>query len=88
MADTTTMHISLPKTMKTFVEDILTQEGYGTTSEYVKALIRADQKRKEAEELEQVLLKAITNGEAEELTDDVWNNLKDKVQKQITKNKK
>ncbi len=38
-----TMNISLPDTLKTFVDEQVSQRGYGTSSEYVRELIRKDQ---------------------------------------------
>jgi len=40
-----TMNISLPDTLKSFVDEQVSQRGYGTTSEYVRELIRRDQDR-------------------------------------------
>ncbi len=40
-----TMNISLPDTLKTFVDEQVEQRGYGTSSEYVRELIRKDQDR-------------------------------------------
>lgn len=40
-----TMNISLPDTLKSFVDDQVSQRGYGTSSEYVRELIRKDQDR-------------------------------------------
>jgi antitoxin ParD1/3/4 len=40
-----TMNISLPDTLKSFVDEQVTQRGYGTSSEYVRELIRRDQDR-------------------------------------------
>ncbi|CAA7622238.1 Addiction module antidote family protein [Magnetospirillum sp. LM-5] len=40
-----TMNISLPDTLKTFVDEQVSARGYGTSSEYVRALIRKDQDR-------------------------------------------
>lgn len=40
---TSTLNISLPETMRQFVENKIATEGYGTISEYVRELIRADQ---------------------------------------------
>ncbi|MBS1795380.1 MAG: type II toxin-antitoxin system ParD family antitoxin [Acidobacteria bacterium] len=59
MATTTTMNISLPDTMKAFVEERLANDGYGTISEYIRELIRADQKRREEEKLEALLLQRL-----------------------------
>ena len=40
-----TMNISLPDSLKGFVEQQVAQGGYGTSSEYVRELIRKDQDR-------------------------------------------
>ena len=41
-----TMNISLPDALKSFVDEQVSQRGYGTSSEYVRELIRADQDRR------------------------------------------
>lgn len=46
-----TMNISLPESLKAFVEERVEQEGYGTTSEYVRELIRKDQDRRHLRDL-------------------------------------
>lgn len=56
----TTMNISLPESLKTFVDEQL--EGYGSASEYVRELIRADQKRLERDKLEKLLLERLQKG--------------------------
>ena len=38
-----TMNISLPEALKTFVDQQVSARGYGTSSEYVRELIRKDQ---------------------------------------------
>jgi antitoxin ParD1/3/4 len=40
-----TMNISLPDTLKSFVDEQVAGRGYGTSSEYVRELIRNDQDR-------------------------------------------
>lgn len=40
-----TMNISLPDALKTFVDEQVSHRGYGTSSEYVRELIRKDQDR-------------------------------------------
>ena len=40
-----TMNISLPDTLRSFVDEQVNQGGYGTSSEYVRELIRKDQGR-------------------------------------------
>jgi antitoxin ParD1/3/4 len=39
------MNISLPETLKTFVDEQVVERGFGTSSEYVRELIRKDQDR-------------------------------------------
>ena len=40
------MNISLPDTLRNFVDGQVTERGYGTSSEYVRELIRHDQVRR------------------------------------------
>lgn len=40
-----TMNISLPESLKSFVDDQIAKRGYATSSEYVRELIRQDQER-------------------------------------------
>jgi len=41
----TTMNVSLPDALKAFVDDQVAARGYGTSSEYIRDLIRKDQDR-------------------------------------------
>jgi antitoxin ParD1/3/4 len=41
----TTMNISLPEALKQFVDEQVAERGYGTSSEYVRDLIRKEQDR-------------------------------------------
>jgi antitoxin ParD1/3/4 len=40
-----TMNVSVPDTLKSFVETQVETEGYGTSSEYIRQLIRKDRQR-------------------------------------------
>ncbi|MFT3800435.1 MAG: type II toxin-antitoxin system ParD family antitoxin [Burkholderiaceae bacterium] len=46
-----TMNISLPETLKTFVDEQVSVRGFGTSSEYVRELIRKDQDRQQLRSL-------------------------------------
>ncbi len=39
------MNISLPESLKTFVDEQVARRGFGTSSEYLRELIRKDQDR-------------------------------------------
>ncbi len=41
----TTMNVSLPDAMKSFVDEQVVSRGFGTSSEYVRELIRKEQDR-------------------------------------------
>jgi antitoxin ParD1/3/4 len=45
------MNISLPGTLKAYVDDQVARRGFGTHSEYVRELIRRDQDRTRLREL-------------------------------------
>ena len=66
------MNISLPDPMKQFVDGQIAQGRYSSVSEYVRELIRADEKRKAEEQLEAKLLEGL-NGSEGELTPAEWN---------------
>lgn len=40
-----TMNVSLPDSLKNFVDEQVSGRGYGTSSEYIRELIRRDQDR-------------------------------------------
>lgn len=40
-----TMNVSLPEELKAYVDDQVRSQGFGTTSEYVRELIRRDRDR-------------------------------------------
>ena len=70
-----TMNISLPEPMKEFVEDEVSKGHYSSASEYVRFLLREEQKRRAQEKLEALLLEGLESGDPIELT----NNEKAKI---------
>lgn len=46
-----TMNISLPDSMKTFIDERVSDEGFGTSSEYIRALVRQEQQRTKLRDL-------------------------------------
>ena len=54
-----TMNISLPDTMREYVETRLSDGAYHNLSEYVRDLIRFDQKRQSQEKLEALLAQGL-----------------------------
>lgn len=70
-----TMNISLPESMRRFVEEQIGAHGYSSASEYFRELVRNDQKLKAKEALETLLLQAMKE-EGEPMTEASWRRLR------------
>jgi len=66
-----TMNISLPEPLKQFVDGQVAAGRYSSASEYVRELIRADEKRKAEEALEAKLMAGLNSAEGD-LTRAEW----------------
>jgi antitoxin ParD1/3/4 len=69
------MNVSLPQELKEYVES-RTKAGYSTPSEYVRELIRQDQRRQERERLETMLLEGLNSGESAPMDSRFWADLR------------
>ena len=76
-----TMNISLPEQMKDFVEQQVSTRGYSSASEYVRELVRADQKLKAKEQLESLMLDSLRSGDPIEVTPRMWDDLRGTLRK-------
>jgi antitoxin ParD1/3/4 len=65
------MEISLSESMERFVEEQVAAGEHSSASDYVRALVRADQKRHAKEQLEQVLVSAMNSGDPMDLTEEM-----------------
>ncbi len=83
----TSMNISVPESMKTFIEDEVSSGGYGTASEYVRELVRDAKKQKEEERIEKLLLEALESGPASPMTKKDWEAIKQRGLERIQKKK-
>ena len=68
----TSLNISLPSSLKEFVEIQVQESGFSTPSEYIRSLVRDDQKRRAEEKLEALLLEGLNSGEPIEITPEYW----------------
>ena len=71
-----TMNISLPDSLKSFVDEQVAQRGYGTSSEYVRELIRKDQDRTR---LRSLLLQGVESAPGKPANSAYFENLRDRV---------
>lgn len=72
----TTMNISLPNSLKDFVDEQVNRRGYGTSSEYVRELIRKEQDRLQ---LRSLLLAGASSPPTKSVDSAYFNNLRRKV---------
>jgi antitoxin ParD1/3/4 len=80
-----TMNIALPEAMKHFVQERVSQGGYSSVSEYVRELIRADQRRKVEERVDALLLEGLDSGEPIPVTKEYWEEKKRKLTERLGK---
>jgi antitoxin ParD1/3/4 len=74
------MNITLPEPMRQYIEEQINSGSYGTASEYMRALIRDDQKRKAHERLEALLLEGLDSGDPIEATPEFWRDLRGRIE--------
>ena len=71
-----TMNISLPEALKSFVDEQVSDRGYGTSSEYIRELIRQDLDR-------QALRRLLQDGASSPLSTDVDTGYFDSLRKRV-----
>lgn len=81
------MNISLPEPLKQFVDGQIAQGRYSSVSEYVRELIRADEKHKAEEQLETLLLEGL-QGEEAAFTRQDWQAIRQEALAQVKKARK
>ena len=80
-----TMNIALPESMKHFVQERVTEGGYSSVSEYVRELIRADQKRTVEERIDVMLLEGLDSGQPIPVTPEYWEEKKRRLTERLSK---
>jgi len=72
----TTVTISLPESLKEFLNVQVQTKGYGNVSEYFRGLLREAQSKESEARLEALLLQGLEGGEDIPLTGRFWRDLK------------
>lgn len=76
----TTINISLPETMRTFIESQVAQGSFSSVSEYFRELVRRAQRETAHEQLEAKLLQALESP-SKEMTPENWKRLRGELVK-------
>jgi len=72
----TTLTISLPDSLREFIDLEVQTKGYGNVSEYVRGLLRQAQAREADARLEALLLEGLAGGDDIPMTPEFWKDLK------------
>jgi antitoxin ParD1/3/4 len=72
----TTVTISMPESLKQFLDHEVETKGYGNVSEYLRSLLREAQAKDADARLQALLLEGLISGEEIPLTPDFWRQLK------------
>ena len=66
------MSISLPQSLKDFIGERVVGGRFSNPSDYIRALVREDQKRQAEEKLEALLIEGLASGPPDEATPEYW----------------
>lgn len=77
-----TMNISLPDDLKAFVDAQVAEHAYGSSSEYLRQLIR---KQRDIEKLRGLLLEGAHSGPGETVTEDTFRQMREELRQQLAK---
>ena len=83
-----TMNIALPTNMKQFVQEQVANGGYSSVSEYIRQLIRSDEKQNARAALESEILQGLQSGDSTPMTDQDWQEIRSEVRRRHARRKK
>lgn len=78
-----TVTISLPESLKTFVEKEVATKGFGNVSEYFRTLLREAQDRDAKARLEALLLEGLASGPSKTIDKAFWVDLRTAAQRLV-----
>jgi antitoxin ParD1/3/4 len=81
--DNTTMNVSLPRSQTEFVDQQVQQGSFSTVSDYIRDLIRREQRALAREDLERKLLDGLNSGPSREMAKADWEELRDGLRKRL-----
>ena len=83
----TTVTISMPESLKHFLDDEVETKGYGNVSEYIRSLLREAQAKAVDARLQALLLEGLAGGNDKTLTPAFWREMKADAAQILAKHK-
>ena len=80
-----TMTISLPEELKSFIEERAKSGNFASASEFIRHLVRDEQKRMEQERLEKMLLEGLDSGDSIRVSDSYWDGLRERIDRRANR---
>lgn len=78
-----TVTISLPESLKAFVEQQVASKGFGNVSEYFRSLLHEARDREEQARLEGLLLEGLASGPSKAVDRRFWDDLRSEAQRLV-----
>lgn len=82
------IHLSLPVALKSWVRTQSKDGGYSTVSEFIRDVLRREQKRSLRSAIDAKLLEAVESNSSKPMTDEDWKNIRKKGQEKLNKLRK
>jgi len=79
----TILNVTIPDELERFLSSEAVANGYGSTADYVRAVMETVRLRKTKAQLEETLLKRIDGPAAIDLTPEVWADLQARVNRRL-----
>ena len=82
------MNISLPPTLKDWVDEQVSRRGFGTASEFVRQMLREEQQRELRQRIDAALVEGIESGPSTPMTPQDWDDIRREGRRRLAKRKK
>jgi antitoxin ParD1/3/4 len=76
-----TVSVTLPESIKQYVEDQVAKGGYGSVSDYMRHLVETDQREQARAALEAEVLKGLDSGESTPMTSEDWRAIREETER-------
>jgi antitoxin ParD1/3/4 len=76
-----TVSVTLPESIKQYVEDQVAKGGYSSVSDYMRHLVETDQREQARAALESEVLKGLNSGESTPMTSEDWRAIREETER-------